>query len=166
MIVKKRPILRSEFYARPYLKCQVILDFEQQCRLAEKSSHACWTKCVGFLSSRSIDLGHKIENLLSFLWSWKKRSILRSEFYARPYIKCQVILDFEQQCRLAEKSSHACWTKCVGFLSSRSIDLGHKIENPLSFLWSWKNGRFSDPCSVVDHTSNVRWYLTLNSNVD
>ena len=35
MIVKKRPILRSVFCGRPYLKCQVILDFEQQCRLIE-----------------------------------------------------------------------------------------------------------------------------------
>ena len=35
MVVKKQPILRSQILARPYLKWQVILDFEQQYHLVK-----------------------------------------------------------------------------------------------------------------------------------
>jgi len=66
----------------------------------------------------------------------------------------------------SKRSSHACGTKCVEFFSPRSIDLDHKIENPLFFLWSWKNGRFSDPISLLHLTSSVRWSSTLNSNAE
>ena len=48
MIVKKRPILRSEFFARPYLKCQVMLEFEQQCRLIESHRTQAGPSALGF----------------------------------------------------------------------------------------------------------------------
>ena len=86
----------------------------------------------------------------------KKRPILRSEFCARPYLKCQMILDFGEQCRLIESHRTHVGPSALGF-SRRGASIWATKSKILYLSYDReKNGRFSDPNSLLDHTLNVR----------
>ena len=78
------------------------------------SSHACGTKCVGFLSSRSIDLGHKIENLYL---SYDREKTADSQIR----VLCSTIPSMSGDPSLRttmstnRKSSHACRASALCF---------------------------------------------------
>ena len=97
---------------------------------------------------------------------WQIPLIDRLDHIDRPYLKCQVILDFEQQCRLVKCHRTHAGPSALSFSQQGASIWIIKSKNPLFFLWWWKNGWFSDPISLLDPTLSVRWSSTLNSNAD
>lgn len=102
----------------------------------KRSSPAHGTRCVAFVSPRSIDLGQNLDNCCFSPMVREKPTDSQIHLPARNYLFCgqmifQVIMTLYTMLTM-KKSFLSYGTKSAMFLSMRTIDLGHQIENPCS----------------------------------
>jgi len=112
MIVKKLPIVRSQILARPYLKCQVIVHFEQQCRLVKGHRTHVGPSALSFFR-QGASVGYFKSKILYLSYGREKTLDSQIPFSARSYLKCRVILDFWTAIGLVPVLTHCATLKVL-----------------------------------------------------